>query len=175
MADLLSPFSGSFSIVAAKPGCIPSSGEGVPTLVLAIDPSSITNSGSSEAGSGTLSEASPSLTSGALAPPALTAGEDVRDPGLLVAEWDLPGLACAALCLACSSAILESIAPFIRFQEISVEARGRFGIYLAWNPWNIADPAHRYRRGMPLLFGQHRRRRKRAHDGGWKYALAPRR
>ena len=90
-----------------------SAGNGVPTR-LGASSSPITNSGSNSAGSGPLPGVSPSLLP--LAPVRVdrVAGDSSRGVARLAFEADLVGDACDKRWRACSSAILESIAPFRR-------------------------------------------------------------
>lgn len=78
--------------------------------------SSTPNSGSNSEGSGPFRGRSPSfLPRGAEDPAARLPGDRLRDADLVVPVFDLDGDAWYERWRACSSAILESIAPFRRY------------------------------------------------------------
>lgn len=85
---------------------------GVPTLEGSSESSSITKAPSNSEGSGPLLGPS-SLDLGLLG---FIAGDSVRDVDLRTVDGDLEIGDVVDFCRACSSAILESIAPFIRFR-----------------------------------------------------------
>ena len=80
--------------------------------------SSRTNSGSKSEGSGPFPMGSPLYLLGVLCRDARVAGDSAREEGFLDA-FGGGGEVRAKRCLACSSAILESIAPFRRYKCVN--------------------------------------------------------
>lgn len=85
--------------------------------------SSRTNSGSKSEGSGPFSETSPVCLFGTFCRDGRLAGDSAREEGFLGA-LDGGGDVRVERCLACSSAILESIAPLRRYSGISTALLG---------------------------------------------------
>ena len=106
-----------------------STGLGVPDL-LGVSSSPITNSGSNSAGSGDFLEGSPSFLPRAPVRSWRLEGDSSRVAGRLLPGEGLEGDACNERWRACSSAILESIAPLRRYEVGSALVEEVFSINL---------------------------------------------